>query len=618
MWLRYGGRAWRFCVTWCCTGVAGALLAAGPETPEAFEAAFAGLREAEGDVPEVQRLKSLFSLQWRYSMWDSPESATYTGYPEFNGRWADLGREAIERRKRDVTRTRSTLNSIGVATLDEESRLHRDLFDVYLKMDEEGVRFPGEYLILNQLQGPQQDVAQTLSLMSGATPRGVEDVLSRLDATPAYVRQCIALLREGLSKGITPPGIVLREVPGQMLNLMPEDPAKSPFLLPLSTLPPAATEAEKSAWRGRALASITNGVYPAFKELHRFLVTEYIPGARTNIACVDLPNGREWYAHRVRRSTTTSLTPDEIHEIGMSEVRRIRAAMEEIRKETGFEGNLVAFFDHLRNDPRFYHETGNALLAGYRDISKRVDGGLPRLFGKLPRLPYGVMPIPSYSERSQTTAYYQPGSLSAGRPGNFFANTYALRTRPKWEMEALTLHEAVPGHHLQIALAQENEGSPEFQKHAETTAFVEGWALYAESLGPDLGLYADPYSRFGQLTYEMWRAIRLVVDTGMHAKGWSRDRAIAFFRENAGKSDHDIVVEVDRYIVWPGQALAYKIGQLKIRDLRRDAEAALGAQFDLRAFHDELLSRGALPLTILEPRMRAWIARQKVAAGRGQ
>jgi uncharacterized protein (DUF885 family) len=274
MWLQRGGRAGLKWVAGCCIGLSGLLLGAGPETPEAFESAFAGLRESQGEMPEVQRLKSLFSLQWRYSMWDSPESATYTGYPEFNHRWADLGREAIERRKREVTRTRSTLNSIGVSTLDEESRLHRDLFDAYLKMDEEGIRFPGEYLILNQLQGPQQDVAQTLSLMSGTTPRGVEDVLSRLDATAGYVRQCIALLREGLAKGITPPAIVLREVPGQMLNLMPEDPAKSPFLLPLSTLPTAATEAEKAAWRGRALASITNGVYPAFKELHRFLVSE--------------------------------------------------------------------------------------------------------------------------------------------------------------------------------------------------------------------------------------------------------------------------------------------------------------------------------------------------------
>lgn len=608
--LRGGGRWWRS-IGLAALFAAGSLSAAGPVSPVEFDVAFSEIHTLKGRTNEPGRLRALFNLQWRYSMADSPETATYTGFPEFNNRWNDVSRGAIERRKHDVSRTRKALASIDVSALDPDSRLHHDLFDAYLKMDEEGVRFPSEYLLLNQLQGPQQDVAQTLSLMSASTARGVQDVLGRLEGAPAYIRQCTAMLREGLGRGITPPRIVLRDVPAQVLSLMPEDPAKSPFFQPLSSLPAAASDAEKAAWRAKALASITNGIYPAYRELHRFLTDEYLPGARTNIACVDLPDGKEWYAHRVRRSTTTTLSPAEIHEIGLSEVRRIRAAMEQVEAEAGFKGELAAFFEHLRTEEKFFHETGTALLAGYRDISKRIDGGLPRLFGRLPRLPYGVMPIPSYAERSQTTAYYQPGALSAGRPGNFFANTYNLRMRPKWEMEALTLHEAVPGHHLQIALAQENEGSPDFQKHAETTAFVEGWALYAESLGPDLGLYQDPYSKFGQLTYEMWRAIRLVVDTGMHSKGWSREQAIRFFRENAGKTEHDIVVEVDRYIVWPGQALAYKLGQLKIRDLRLLAERELGADFDVRQFHDELLSRGALPLTMLEPRMKAWIAARK-------
>ncbi len=606
-----GGGGWWRSIGLAALCAAASLRAAGPVSPAEFDAAFSEIHALKGRTNEAGRLRALFDLQWRYSMADSPETATYTGFPEFNDRWNDVSRGTIERRKLDVARTRKALASIDAPALDPDSRLHHDLFDAYLKIDEEGVRFPSEYLLLNQLQGPQQDVAQTLSLMSASTARGVRDVLGRLERAPAYIRQCIGVLREGLGRGITPPRIVLRDVPGQLLNLMPEDPAKSPFFQPLLTLPAAATEAQKAALRAQALGRITNGIYPAYRELHRFLVEEYLPGARTNIACLDLPDGKEWYAHRVRRSTTTTLSPAEIHEIGLSEVRRIRAAMEQVKAEAGFRGDLGAFFEHLRTEERFFHETGTALLAGYRDISKRIDGGLPKLFGRLPRLPYGVMPIPSYSERSQTTAYYQPGALSAGRPGNFFANTYNLRMRPKWEMEALTLHEAVPGHHLQIALAQENEGSPDFQKHAETTAFVEGWALYAESLGPDLGLYQDPYSKFGQLTYEMWRAIRLVVDTGMHSKGWSREQAIRFFRENAGKTEHDIVVEVDRYIVWPGQALAYKLGQLKILELRRLAERELGADFDVRQFHDELLSRGALPLTMLEPRMKAWIAARK-------
>ena len=603
-------------IGWGLLLLAGRLLAVvqvppDPVPPAEFDVAFDGVKKLQGQTNEAGRLRVLFGVQWRYSMSESPESATYTGFPEFNDRWSDLTRDAIERRKREVARTRSVLDGFAPASLDPESRLYRDLFDSYLRLDEEAVRFPSELLILNQLQGPQRDIAQMLSLMPTATAREVEAVLARLSSAPASIRQSVLLLREGLTKGITPPRVVLRDVPAQVLALMPEEPQKSPFFQPFTSLPAAATDAQKVAWRGVALGSITNGLYPAFRELHRFLVGEYLPGARTNIACIDLPDGRAWYTHRVRRSTTTALGPEEIHDIGLAEVRRIRAAMERVKAEAGFKGDLGAFFEHLRTDPRFFHETGNALLAGYRDISKRIDGGLPRLFGRLPRLPYGVMPIPSYSERSQTTAYYQPGALSAGRPGNFFANTYKLGMRPKWEMEALTLHEAVPGHHLQIALAQENEAAPDFQKHAETTAFVEGWALYAESLGSDLGLYQDSYSKFGQLTYEMWRAIRLVVDTGMHAKGWSRQQAIDYFRENAGKTEHDIVVEVDRYIVWPGQALAYKIGQLKIRDLRRLAETELGADFDLRQFHDELLSRGALPLTLLESRMKAWIAGRK-------
>lgn len=584
--------------------------AAPPITPAEFDAAFDALAQSKGTTPEPARLRALFDLQWRHAMQQSPESATYNGFPEFNDRWQDLSPEAIQRQRRDLQRTRKALDSIQASALDDDARLYRDLFDAYLRLDEEGARFPSEYLLLNQLEGPHHQVAQSLGLMQPKTERGVEEVLARLSGIPALLAQATALLREGASKGITPARITLRNVPDQVLALMPEDPSKSPLLQPLASLPEGASDTQRTAWRNRAHATLTNQAYPALRAFHQFLARDYLPAARTNLACIDLPDGRAWYEHRVRRITTTDLSPARIHEIGLAEVARIRREMEELKGKTGFHGDLGAFFQHLRSDPAFFHETGIALLAGYRDISKRIDGGLPRLFGKLPRLPYGVQPIPSYSERSQTTAYYQPGSLAAGRPGNFHANTYNLRMRPKWEMEALTLHEAVPGHHLQIALAQEVEDAPEFQRHAETTAFVEGWALYAESLGPDLGLYADPLSRFGQLTYEMWRAIRLVLDTGIHSMGWSRDRAIRYFLENAGKTEHDVVVEVDRYIVWPGQALAYKVGQLKIREIRERAQQRLGARFDVRRFHDALLARGALPLTILEARMNAWIERE--------
>jgi prolyl oligopeptidase len=288
--------------------------------------------------------------------------------------------------------------------------------------------------------------------------------------------------------------------------------------------------------------------------------------------------------------------------------------METVMRETGFEGSFEEFFEFLRTDERFYFDTPEELLAAYRDISKRIDPELVKLFGKLPRLPYGVKPIPAYAEKSQTTAYYENGSLEAGRPGYFAANTYDLKSRPRWEMEALTAHEAVPGHHLQLSLAQELEDVPEFRKHMGTTAFIEGWGLYSESLGPELGLYQDPYSKFGQLTYEMWRAIRLVVDTGMHSMGWTRDQAIDYFKANAGKAEHDIVVEVDRYIVWPGQALAYKIGELKIKELRAYAERELGEGFDVRAFHDTVLGNGGVPLEVLEAEVKSWVRRETTEA----
>jgi uncharacterized protein (DUF885 family) len=320
-----------------------------------------------------------------------------------------------------------------------------------------------------------------------------------------------------------------------------------------------------------------------------------------------LPNGREAYAFLVQWHTTTDLTPEQVHEIGMAEVRRIRSAMEALIATTGFRGTFAEFNEFLRTDPRFFYGSPEELVDGYRVIAKKTDPSLTRLFGRLPRMQYGVLPVPDFRASTSPAAYYVSGAPATGRPGYFYANTFKVGVRARWEMEALTLHEAVPGHHLQISLAQELADLPEFRRHTGYTAFVEGWGLYAESLGDELGLYQDPYSKFGQLTYDMWRSIRLVVDTGMHALGWTRERAIQFFRENNGKSDQDIQVEVDRYIVWPGQALAYKIGQLKFRELRTAAEQRLGERFDVRAFHDAVLEHSALPLGELESRVVQWI-----------
>jgi uncharacterized protein (DUF885 family) len=562
---------------------------------------------------ESERLHRLFDLHWAYTMEEYPEFATYVGWPGQNHRWSDMSLEAIERRNREMEVPARVLATIDRDALPRDDQVHHDLFRRGVEESLEGRRFKGEYMPINQMQGVQQNVAQTIAMMRVATTADYEDVVARLRGVPRLIEQTIMLLERGLETRITPPHITLRDVPQQILNQIVDDPQASPLLRHFSRFPETVAERERERLRQEAAASYAGEIVPALRRLHAFFVDSYLPRTRETIALADLPDGEAWYAFNVRQSTTTRLTPREIHDIGLAEVRRIRAEMDGVREGSGFSGGFREFMSFLRTDPRFFYERAEDLLTGYRDICKRADPELVRLFATLPRLPYGVVPVPAYAEKSQTTAYYEPGSPVAGRPGHFFANTYDLRARPKWEMEALALHEAVPGHHLQIALAQELPGVPEFRKHGFYTAFIEGWGLYAEALGAEMGFYTDPYARFGQLTYEVWRAIRLVLDTGMHAFGWPRAKALAYFEENAGKAEHDIVVEVDRYIVWPGQALAYKIGELKIKELRARAASALGAAFDVRAFHDEVLGAGAVPLDLLESRLGSWIAARRPA-----
>jgi uncharacterized protein (DUF885 family) len=348
-------------------------------------------------------------------------------------------------------------------------------------------------------------------------------------------------------------------------------------------------------------------VIPSFQKLYDYFTQDYLPHCRQTIGLSSLPDGKAWYEYNAKVSTTTDLSPRMIHELGLHEVERIKAEMQKVIVSSQFKGDFKDFCKFLSANPKFFYNDAESLVSGYRDVAKRIDAELPRLFGKLPRNPYGVKPVPAYSEKSQPTAYYENGSVAAGRAGIFRCNTYDLRSRPKWQMEVLTAHEAVPGHHLQISLAQEMEDAPDFRKYSNYTAFIEGWGLYSESLGYELGLYQDVYSKFGQLSAEMWRAVRLVVDTGMHYYGWTRQQAIDYFNENTGKSGHDSEVEIDRYIVWPGQALAYKIGQLKFKQLRELAKNELGAKFDVRSFHDHLLDHGAVPLDLLEKQVREWI-----------
>jgi len=567
--------------------------------------------EENGYARQDERLAALMDLVYDYQMTQYPEAATWLGYAGQNDRWTDYSPEAIEQRNRDSRTLLKAVETISVDSLGESAILDFQLFHKDLSANVAAQAFPDELMPINQMGGVQQDLAQMISLMPSRKLTDYRDIIARLESADSLIMQTIVLMKQGLEAGITPPAITLRDVPGQVANQLFDDPMDSPLLGAFVSFPDSISPDQQKQLKARAIAAYQNGIAPAYKKLQRFLETDYLPNAVQAVGLSNLANGQAWYAHRAARSTTTDLTAEQIHALGLREVARIRAAMEQVIIDSGFEGNFDAFTEFLRRDPQFYFTNKEDLMREYRDIAKRADAELPALFGVLPRLPYGVKMIPSYAEKSQTTAYYQSGAQSMGRAGIFFANTYALDTRPKWEMEALTLHEAMPGHHLQISLAKEQTNVHPWRRDLyRITAFVEGWGLYSESLGEEMGFYKDPYSKFGQLTYEMWRAVRLVVDTGMHSLGWSRQRAIDFFIANSAKSEHDITVEIDRYIVWPGQALAYKMGELKIKELRQYASQELGEDFDIRSFHDRVLEAGPIPLDILEQRIKDWVAGQ--------
>ena len=549
-----------------------------------------------------------------------PELATAYGYPGQNMRWTDYSTSVIEARAEYLSTSLRRLQAIDRAQLIREDQISYGLYHDILETAVAGLEFHNDaipikgviphnlMMPMNQLEGIQHDIAHIFAMMPAASREDYEHIVLRLERAPALIDQTIALMERGLEKKMTPPKITLREVPAQVQAQIFDDPMKSPMLEAFKKIPPVIPEADANSLKHRASAAYKQGLVPALERLHQFLALRYLPQCRETTDAASLPNGPVLYAFNVNWHTTVKKTPREIHEIGLAEVQRIRAEMTNVMNAAGFKGSYEEFKQFLRTDARFYFRDAESMLTGYRDIAKRADAELARFFGYLPRTPYGVKAVPDATAPSQTTAYYDPGSLAAGRAAFMFVNTYKLESRPKWEMEALTLHEAVPGHHLQISIAQELKGLPEFRKNSSYTAYVEGWALYSESLGDEMGFYTDPYSKFGQLTYEMWRAIRLVVDTGLHSMGWTRDQAINFFREYAAKTDQDIIVEVDRYIVWPGQALGYKMGELKIRELRMNAERQLGSKFNIRQFHDVILGHGAVPLALLEGKVNSWVA----------
>jgi uncharacterized protein (DUF885 family) len=566
---------------------------------------FANAALAEGQHDKA--LHRLFEQTWQRDLAAAPTRATYIGDTRYNDRWPDVSAAAQEKRHADLLATRKALAAIPRAALTPENQLNHDLFgrDISARIARHAFK-PWAY-DMTMREGPQT-LNEVASVMPFNTVADYETWLKRLDALPAYLAQYETMLRDAATEGRTQPrGLLQRALP-TLESQAGASVETSPFFEKFKSFPEAIPEVERERLRAHARRSIGEGVIPAYRRFTAFFRDEHLPRCRVSTAIADTPDGHAHYAERARFHTTTNLTPDAIHELGKKEVARILVEMQTIMDKVGFTGTRQQFFEMLRTDPKFYYTSAEDLFNAYVITTKLIEPELPRLFGRLYRTPVGVKAIPMTSAPTTTTAYYNGPSLDGRRAGYFFANLYRPEVRPKYEIEALTAHEAVPGHHLQIALAQEQTGLPLFRKYAYLTAYVEGWALYSERLGFELGLYKDPYSHFGLLTYDMWRAVRLVVDTGLHVKGWSRQQAIDYFKDHAPKTEADIVNEIDRYIGWPGQALAYKIGQLKILELRDHAEKTLGKKFDVRAFHDTLLETGPLPLDVLETRIKNWVA----------
>jgi uncharacterized protein (DUF885 family) len=555
-------------------------------------------------------LLKLFDTTWQEDLVDDPVEATQLGDARFNDKLPDMSQVAIDlRQKRNYARLQS-LAKIQRDKLDKADQLNYDLFQRDIKTRIGAYQFKPWMFELNTYGGPQM-LAQVAEFAPFATVKDYDNWVARINASGPFVDQWILQLTQGTQERLTQPRVIINKVLEQMKGPLTADVEANPFYAPFKQMPAGIPDAEKARLTAAAKTAIQTIALPAYQRFDKFLREVYLPASRDSVGIYEIPGGDQYYRNRIALYTTLdNPDPARIHNMGLEEVKRIRAEMEKTLEGINFLGTVDQFLGFLRNDPRFFFKTPEELLAAYTKTANGIKPELPKLFGRLPKADFDIKVIPAAIAPTTTTAYYMPPSLDGSRKGAFYVNLYKPESRPTWEVEALTAHESVPGHHLQIALQYELTGLPNFRRNAEYTAYVEGWALYSEKLGYDLGLYKDDFSKFGQLNYDMWRAVRLVVDTGMHAFKWSRDQAVYYFKQNTGRSDLDIQNEVDRYISWPGQALAYKLGQLKIQALRDEAEKALGERFDIRAFHDKLLGMGALPLSVLEVEMRAWIAEQ--------
>ncbi len=552
-------------------------------------------------------LQQLFQDHWDAWMRYDPLFATYVGDHRYNDNLPSATEEAFHAWREQLSSFNKRLGSISLHSLTKTDQINHELFSHLLEDEIAELGFNAFRLPISRTAGFHLMFPDIFQVMPFESLQDYENYLSRLNAFQQYALGNIELMRMGLRTGYLPPLCTLTDVDKQLKAQIVTDPTESALYQPFTHFPSLINAPTHQKLCETAQKAILGSVVPGYQAILQFVMEEYLPAARESIASIDLPDGEAFYAHRIHYYTSLRLTAEQVHQTGLAEVRRIRAEMEEVIKKTGWKGAMPDFLEFLRSDPRFYVTTPNALLEKTALVLKRMDGELPRLFKTLPRMPYGIREVPDYSAEGETAAYYNPGLGDGTRAGVYYVNTYDLRSRPLYEIEALSLHEAVPGHHLQLALQAELSDLPMFRRYCGYQSFVEGWALYAERLGLEVGFYTDPYSDFGRLSYEMWRACRLVVDTGMHVLGWSRQQAIDHLAENTSSTLLNIINEIDRYIAWPGQALAYKLGELKIRELRARAEQKLGEKFNLREFHDVLLLSGAVPMDVLERMVERFI-----------
>jgi len=555
-------------------------------------------------------LLKLFESCWQEDLSDDPIAASALGDHRYDDRLTDMSVEAIAKRNQHQYLRLAALRKIARDKLEKPDQLNYDLFERDIKFRIDEYQFKPYSYATRTFDGPQL-LPQLTEILPFQTAKDYDNWIGRLNSTGTYIDQWIVLLGQSATERRTQPRVTIQKVLDQIKPQLVTDPEESPFYAPFKKMPASFDEATKARLTAAGKLAVQTIAVPAFQRFDKFFREVYLPASRDSIGISDTPDGDLYYRNRIKYFTTLeNMTATQIHNLGLEEVKRIRAEMEKALEPINFLGTVDQFLNELRVNPRFYYKSSEELFEAYKKTARDIEPQLPKLFGRLPKTGFDIKPIPAASAPTTTTAYYQPPSLDGARKGTFYVNLYKPETRPTWEVDALTAHESVPGHHLQVALAYELKDLPEFRRNADYTAFVEGWALYAESLGSEVGLYKDEFSKFGQLNYDMWRAVRLVVDTGMHQFHWTRDQAIYYFRQNTGKNQQDIENEVDRYISWPGQALAYKLGQMKIQALRAEAEKALGARFEIRAFHDQLLGMGALPLSVLEAQMREWIAAQ--------